>query len=70
MVICSNYVEQFSKSLAVFLHPELLDVKYSKVYFIAEGTGYSLIHRILSENLPRCLCDAEKCDDARSLIPL
>ena len=70
MVIYSNYVEQFSKSLANFLHPELLDIKYSKVYFVAEGTGYSLIHRILSENLPQCLCDAEKCNDARSLIPL
>ena len=69
MVICSNFVGQFNKSLAVFLHPDLLDIKYSKIYFVAEDTGYSLIHSILSENLPQCLCDAEKCNDARSLIP-
>ena len=69
MVICSDFVEQFNKSLDVFLHPDLLDIKYSKLYFVAKGTGYSLIHRILSENLPQCLCDAKKCNDARSLIP-
>ena len=70
MVIRSNFVNQFSKSLALFLHPDLLEIEYSKAYFISKGTGYSLIHRILSENLPQCLCDTEKCNDARSLIPL
>ena len=70
MVIRSDYVNQFSNSLDVFLHPNFLDIEYSKAYFMSEGTGYSVMHRILSENLPQCLCDAEKCSDARSIIPL
>ena len=66
----SHFVEHFRQSAAYFVHPDLLDIQYSKAYFVAENCDYSLIHRILSENLPQCLCDAEKCSDAKLLIPI
>ena len=69
-VIFSHFVEHFRQSAAYFVHPDLLDIQYSRAYFVAENCDYNLIHRILSENLPQCLCDAEKCSDAKSLIPI
>ena len=69
-VLFSQFVKWFPHSSAYFVHPDLLDIKFSKTYFVKEGNNYGLIHRILSENLPHCLCDVPKCNNARSLYPL
>ena len=71
-VIFSHFAdsELFPNSMASFVHPALLDIEYSKEYFLTGSSDYGLIHRILADNLPQCLCDAKTCDDAKSLYPI
>ena len=72
-VIFSQFAVLFPYSNDCFIHSSLLDIKYTGAYFvIGSQSDYcnSLIHRILADNLPQCLCDIEKYNDARSLIPL
>ena len=60
-VLSSKYSHLFSESLEKFLHPELLDVKYSTSYFLdpsIDSDRYVLdatVHNILSNALPLAL---------------
>ena len=69
-VLFSNFVSLFPKSPSRFVHPELLDVKLSDSYFASGNSCYDLVHRILTENLPHCLCDTQKCSNARDILPI
>ena len=69
-VLLSKFVALFPKSPSLFVHPEILDVKFNNAYFATENSSYNLIHRILMENLPLCLCEAHKCSNARSVLPV
>ena len=71
-VIFSHFANSglFPNSMASFVHPALLDIEYSKEYFLSGSSDYGLIHRILADNLPQCLCDANRCDNAKSLYPI
>ena len=55
-VISSQYSQLFPQSLEKFLHPELLDVKYSTSYFFSSDFGSSVVVQdILSKALPPAL---------------
>ena len=55
-VISSAYSQLFPQSLEKFLHPELLDVKYSSSYFFSSDFGSSVVVQdILSKALPPAL---------------
>ena len=70
-VIFSQFAELFPRSNDCFIHFSLLDINYTKAYFVSGSqSDYSLIHRIFTDNLPQYLCDAKICNDAKSLIPL
>ena len=70
-VILSTSVMFFPNSLASFVHPDFLEFKYSKTYFVeAESCEFALIHKILCENLPNCLCDSNKLENATSIFPI
>ena len=69
-VLLSKYVSLFPKSPSQFVHPDLLDAKLSDCYFAAGNSCYDLIHSILAENLPLCLCDTQKCSNARDILPI
>ena len=69
-VLLSEFVKLFPNSSATFVHPALLDIKYSETYFATENSDYSVVHNILFENLSQSLCDAERCQNARTLLPV
>ena len=69
-VICSQFVGLFPNSAGSFLHSSLLDIKFSKDYFANERDSGVMIHQVLTENLPECLCDTRKCSDAATLYPI
>ena len=57
-VISSEYSELFPKSFEKFLHPELLDLKYSTSYFLSpedDSGSYTTVQEILSKALPHSL---------------
>ena len=69
-VLFSKYVAVFPKSLSLFVHPDLLDIKFCTNYFAIGNSDFNLIHRILTENLPLNLCDTHKCRNARDLFSI
>ena len=69
-VLSSKYASLFPKSASQFVHPELLEIKLSESYFAAGNSSYDLVDRILAENLPLCLCDTQKCSNARDILPI
>ena len=70
-VFLSRYHTLFPKSSALFVHPSLLEMNYSLEYFVKKDSAYDLIHRVLAEILPQCLCDTHKCRNTSTttLIP-
>ena len=70
-VLMSQFADLFPQSTAYFLHSSLLDMNYTTTYFVTENcdSRATVIHKILSENLPQNLCDVHKCCDARSIYP-
>ena len=55
-VISSAYSQLFPQSLEKFLHPKLLDMRYSSSYFFSSGFGSSVVVQdILSKALPPAL---------------
>ena len=60
MVLFSHFVSFFPKSSARFIHPDLLDVKYTKDYFASDECDSNLVNNILLENVPYCLFNCEE----------
>ena len=54
-VISSKYSVLFPQSLEKFLHPRLLDLKYSASYFLSPRNSCAIVQGILCENLPPAL---------------
>ena len=57
-VISSEYSQLFPKSFERFLHPELLDLKYSSSYFLSpevDSGSYTTVQEILSKTLSHSL---------------
>ena len=57
-VISSQYSQLFPKSFEKFLHPELLDLKYSTNYFLSpevDPGSYTTVQEVLSKALPHSL---------------
>ena len=69
-VLFSKFVSLFPKSHSLFVHPDLLDIKLSSSYFAAGDSCYVLIHRILTENLPTCLCDVQNVCNASAILSI
>ena len=75
-VISSEYSQLFPKSFENFLHPELLDVKYSSNYFLSpkvDSGSYTTVQKILSRTLPHslqttCVHNAEEEHITKSML--
>ena len=75
-VISSKYLQLFPKSFEKFLHPELLDLKYSNNYFLSpklDSGSYVTVQEILSKALPHslqttCVHNAEEEHITKSML--